>query len=362
MGQTLINILLFVVMLSVIISIHEFGHFIVAKMNHVYVYEFSIGMGPLLFQKKGKETVYSIRAIPIGGYCAMAGEDNKENVQEVYKTDAVIPDERTLNHIPWYRQIAIMLAGPVMNFLLAWIIFISLYASLGYRIDPAPAYINTVSPGSPAEAAGLMSGDKILRLTYEDGSFIEPATFTAMVEENMFHKDETVVYTVERGGATVDCKVTPVYDETQDRYLIGISSPEPTVVEIKGMEVIRTANRYFAENAGLIFKVLGKLLRGKGMENLSGPIGIYTATAQEIQYGFISFLALVGVLSLNIGIMNLLPIPIFDGGRILIALIEAILRKPLSEKVKNAIMSASLGLILLLMVVVTFNDISRLFR
>ena len=112
----------------------------------------------------------------------------------------------------------------------------------------------------------------------------------------------------------------------------------------------------------MIFRVLAKLIRGKGLENLSGPIGIYEATAQGVQYGFLSYLSLIGILSLNIGIMNLLPIPVFDGGRIFITLIEMVLRRSLSDKVKNAIMSASVILILALMVFVTFNDITRLFH
>ena len=360
--QTLITLLLFVIMLSLIISIHEFGHFIVAKLNHVYVYEFSIGMGPVLWQKKGKETMYSIRALPIGGYCAMAGEDDKANVQEVYKTDEPVPPERTLPRIPRLRQIAVMLAGPVMNFLLAFVIFVILFATLGYRTESPEPYISKVTPGSPAETAGIKEGDLIVRLAYEDGTVFEPKTFDAMVEENVYHAGEKVTYTVLREGKEFTTVVEPVFNEEENRYLIGIYSMPTVVIEIKGMEVVGAAGRYFAENSGMIFRVLAKLIRGKGLENLSGPIGIYEATAQGVQYGFLSYLSLIGILSLNIGIMNLLPIPVFDGGRIFITLIEMVLRRSLSDKVKNAIMSASVILILALMVFVTFNDITRLFH
>lgn len=358
--NTLLSILAFVVMLSIIISIHEFGHFIMAKAFHVYVFEFSIGMGPKLWQKKKGETRYTLRAIPMGGYCAMAGEDEGANIQDADGTEVQVPEERTLGHLPWYKQILVMLAGPAMNCLLAIVLFIGIYASIGYKVIQPEPVISTVLSGSPAEQAGLQSGDRILSITYSDGTVLEPETFYDVVEENLYHHDEAV-YTILREGETLTFRIMPEYSEENQSYLIGITAPEATTEKLTGWGVIQTANEYFVDNMTLILKVLKRLARGQGFENLSGPIGIYSATAQNIQYGFISWVALVGLLSLNVGVMNLIPIPLFDGGRILIALIEGIRRKPLSLQVKNALMTISMIFVFALIILVTYNDVARLF-
>ena len=356
--NTVVTILCFILMLSAIILIHEFGHFIFAKIFKVYVYEFSLGMGPQLLKWKGKETIYSLRLLPIGGYCAMAGEDEKENLQDV-ANKIEVPKERTITNIHWFKKILIMFAGPAMNFLLAWLIFIGIYANVGYKVINPPAYVNGVVEGSPAQAAGFEYGDQIEKVTYSDGTYIVPEDFYDIINENLYHHDE-MTYTISRNGETIDITVTPVYNETDQKYEVGIILPESETVKLDGLGVIKAATDYFGDASTLIFKVFKKLFRGIGLENLSGPIGIYSATATELQYGFTSFMALVGVLSLNIGIANLIPIPMFDGGRILITIIEAIIRRPLPPKVVNALMSASLILILLLFAFVTYNDIARL--
>ncbi|MCF0112077.1 MAG: site-2 protease family protein [Erysipelotrichaceae bacterium] len=344
--------LYFIVMLGGIILLHEFGHFIFAKLFGVYVYEFALGMGPTLFKWEGKETKYSIRLLPLGGYCAMAGEEANDEAQG-------IPENRLYSGLSGIKKIIILAAGPLMNFILAWFLFVGIYLGLGEIVDPPLPYINGVIEESPAQAAGFEFGDKIVKITFSDGSDIEPNDFYDIIQAISAHHDEAV-YTVERAGELKDITVTPQYVEEEDRYIIGITMPEANVRKLTIGECFTAGTEYFTDAVSLLFEVIGQLFHGIGLDTLSGPIGIYTATAEQIEYGFVSYLSLVGLLSLNIGIMNLIPVPMFDGGRILLTAIEMIIGKRLPKKLENALMLGSLGLVLLLFVYSTANDIIRL--
>ena len=198
------TIIYFLLLLSVIITIHEAGHLLAAKKFNVYCYEFSFGMGPLLWQKKTKETKYSVRAIPIGGYVSMAGETDAD---ELYP-DVEVPDERRLINRPWWQRIIILLAGVTMNFLLAWVIFSIVYLSQGVYTESPPAVVGSVRENSPAERAGFEPGDIILEIRKEDGDSVRPKTFMDM--QTFFMDDtETVTYTVKRGEEVLQLEVVP---------------------------------------------------------------------------------------------------------------------------------------------------------
>ena len=350
------TIVYFLLLLTVIISIHEFGHLLAAKLFGVYCHEFSFGMGPLLLKKKGKETQYSIRAIPIGGYVAMAGDETN---QEVYP-DVEVPVDRTLPNKPWWQKVIIMLAGVTMNFLLAFLIFSMVMLSYGEVQLSPKAIVGEVVENSPAAKAGFEVGDVIVKITQEDGRSIEPKTFSDMQTFGIGY-DGKEVYTVDRNGTIIDLEVIPELDEESGLYLIGIRSGEPEVISVNFLNCWKYGFTHMIDMMKTMFTTIGTLIRGRGLNQLSGPVGIYQAAGTYAKQGFSVFLQLMAMLSVNIGIFNLLPLPVLDGGQVVITLVEAIARRQISEKIKTAVMAACWVLLIALMLYVTWNDIMKLF-
>lgn len=354
----LINIVLFILLLSMIILIHEGGHMLVAKACGVYCYEFSFGMGPVIFQKRGKETRYSIRALPIGGFVSMAGEPDGD---EAYPDDVVPDDRRLINKKPW-QKILIMLAGVFMNFVLAWVIFSLIILTGGvFRTSP-DAVVASVVENSPAEEAGFRPGDRILKITKADGSSVEPKSYIDMQAFNSGYSG-VETYTVERNDKTLTLTVTPEYNSEEQTYLIGIMAPEAKEIPISFLNCWKYGIVEMGELVSITFTTLaGLIFHGSGTENLSGPVGIYQATGTYAKMGFASYMFLVAELSLSVGIFNLLPLPVLDGGQVVITLIEWICHRQLNQKVKTAIMLVCWALLIALMLFVTWNDVSRLIQ
>lgn len=350
------TVIYFLILLSLIIIIHEFGHFITAKMFHVFVYEFSIGMGPCLFKHKGKETQFSIRAIPIGGYVSMAGEEDGDAAYP----DVEVPAGRRLTEKKPWQKIIIMLAGVFNNFVLAYLIFtFVLLGQGGIQLSP-PAVVASVVEGSPAEKAGFEAGDIIQKIVKEDGSSVSPKTYMDMQSFSAGY-DGQEVYTIERDGQELTITVTPEYDEESGSYLIGITGPSAPVQEVNllncwyygGYEMVSITRLMLTTLAGLFF-------HGSNLNQLSGPVGIYNAVGEYASMGFSTFMLLVGELSLNVGIFNLLPLPVLDGGQVVITIIEWIVGRPINNRVKTVIILICWALLIGLMLFVTWNDISRL--
>lgn len=348
------NILIFVVILSIIVIVHEFGHLIAAKKFGVYCSEFSIGMGPAIYQykKDGSETIISIRALPLGGFVQMAGEEGSEIEG--------IPFERTINGIKVWQQVVVMAAGAMMNLLLAFVVFTGIVMVDGVVSVPSDPIIGTVSENSPAATVGMMENDKIVKMILPDGSEVVPETFDDLIEGMAGYEIGNVIYTIERNGTMIDFSVQPKYDEELNRYLVGFSAA-PKYREIVWYESFYYGGEMLIEMSGSVIQGFGKLLTGTGLKDVSGPVGIYQATSQVAANGLYSLILWLGLLSLNIGIFNLFPVPILDGGRIVLVLIEKMIGHKLSEKVQTAIMMAGLVLIVLLMVFATANDIIKLF-
>lgn len=351
--SNIINIIYFILILSVIIIVHELGHLIAAKRFGVYCKEFSIGMGPVLWQKQKGETAWSVRALPIGGFVAMAGEEGEDEDDELD-----IPYERTINGIKPWKQIIVMAAGAIMNVLLAWVLFIGVTAYQGAISVPGKPIIANVQENSAAAKGGMKAGDEIIKVQQGKES-IQPKTFDEVVEFIQFYNGETT-FTVLRDGKQVDVKFTPTYVKDQRKYVMGVLQ-QNEIKKISFVESFRYGTEKMVDSVTTIFRSLGKLVQGVGLNSLSGPVGIYQVTAQITQAGLLSTLALVALLSVNVGIFNLLPIPILDGGRIFIVLIETLIGRKLSERVQNAIMMAGLFMIIGIMVLATWNDISQMF-
>lgn len=355
--QLIIGIIAFILMLSVIVIIHEWGHFMVARHYGVYCHEFSIGMGPALYQKKGKETTFSIRAIPFGGYVMMAGEEDGSQDEQEDDWLKNVPDDRRLNHKPWPQQICIMLAGIFMNLVLAWVIFVGVAMARGYVVEPAKPVVYKIQENSPAQQAGLQKDDRILKATSGTES-IKPETQYDLLEWMQYHHD-TIILTVRRDQSTFETQIKPQYDKENSIYTIGYQAIA-YAKNIQWYEAFGVGTQDFAESSTAIFQSLNMLIHGQGYENLSGPVGIFSVTSRTTQMGVLAYLSLFAMISLNIGIFNAIPIPALDGGRVLITLIEAIFRRKVNQQVVEKIIMVSFALLMMLFVFATYNDIVRI--
>lgn len=358
--QTIINIIVFFLILGAIVLIHELGHFLTAKLFGVYCAEFSIGMGPKLFSKKKGETEYQIRALPIGGYVAMAGEADQED-NEIMKD---VPYERTLKGIKTWKKCVIMLAGVFMNFVLALVLLIGIYSFV--EVQTNTSEIGSVVKNKGAALAGIEAGDVINKITINNEEHII-ASFSDIQEvldnENLQLDTDTVTMKVglTRNKHYLEKEVTAKYNNETKSYVMGITA---ATKKLTFVEAIRQGINQFIEYALLIFTTLGKLITDMThtVSQLSGPVGIYTVTAQVTQTGSIStLLSLTALLSTNIGMFNLLPIPGLDGSQVLFALIEKVIRREIPTRIKYALQMAGLILVFGLMIFVTVNDIGKFF-
>ena len=351
----MLTFIMFILLFTVLIMVHEAGHLIAAKKFGVYCYEFSFGMGPLLFSKKFKETQYSIRALPIGGYVAMAGEEGDD---EVYP-GVQVPEGRRITDQVWWKRAIIQLAGIFNNILLAYFIFcMVVLAAGGISTSPEPV-VDSVIAGSAAEAAGFEAGDRIIEIQKEDGSSIKPAEFIDM--QTFITDDSTLTITVERDGTEEVFTVTPEYSEEEERYMIGVNAPEGKVTEVNLLNCWYYGAYEMVMLTRLMFQAIINIFQGAGLSNLSGPVGIYQATETYVKMGFESYMLLIAQLSLNLGIFNALPLPVLDGGQFVITVAEAVTRRRLNEKIRVGLMLTCWALLIGLMIYVTWNDVVRLF-
>ena len=346
----IITILLLFIILGIIISIHEFGHFIAAKKSGVYVDEFSLGMGPLLFKHKPKksETTYSLRLLPIGGYVSMA---EKEDKKSKIKKDRVLENKKFIN-IFW-----VLINGVVFNFLLAIVFFF--ISGLLYGKPVSEPVISSVLENGAAYKAGIEAGDRILEVngvnikTWDD--FILEASAKKL-------KDNYEFVIEKPNKDIIKYNLVPEVKEENGEQVRVFGIVSEGVQYHKGFKnALSYAFVGTYDNSKTIFRILGSLFTGEvSVKNLSGPVGIYSVVDQVKSTGLRALLYLTAYLSINVGIINLLPIPVFDGGRIFILIIEKIIRRKTGEKLELALNYIGFGLMILLMLYVTWNDIVRL--
>ena len=349
--MNLLSLLYFILILGSIVLVHEFGHFFFSKLFGVYVYEFSIGMGPKLFhyKKKNGETEYCIRLIPIGGFVSLAGEDADDNKK--------IPEDRKLYAKPVWQRLIIMIAGAMNNFIFAIIILFIIGLINGTPITKPE--ISNVTEDYPAYEAGIESGDTILSI---NGTKISSYSDVQLFIQTCKGKKVDFVL-IDKEGKRKEVEVLPkeVKDEEDNiSYVVGIQFE--TKVE-KGF--VSSVKYAFTETYSIYRTMLItlKLLftGGVSVKDMSGPVGIYTIVDSQASGGIFNLLYLLGYLSINIGAINLVPFPAFDGGRVLFLIIEKIIGKKISSKVEGIVNTVGFGLLILLMVYVTFNDVLRLF-
>lgn len=320
-----------------VILFHEFGHFIVAKAVGVRVNEFSIGMGPKLIQTKQGETDYTLRALPIGGYVAMEGEEDTSD------------DPRSFHQAAVWKRFLIIVAGAFMNFVLAFLVLLLVFGLRGEQTTT----IESFSENSALQEAGFLPGDTITNI---DGVAITDWTTLTETVDGLTPNTPVIIQAT-RGGETIEEEVTPYFDEQEQRVLIGVL---PTMERNLG-SVVSNAASYFGVIMGAMFQFLKSLVGGGvGIGELSGPVGIISTINQASQMGLFSVLMLLAFISINVGVFNLLPIPALDGGKILFLLVEAVRGKPIPPEKENVIHLIGFMLLMGLILVVTFQDVMRL--
>ncbi len=325
------------VVLGILIIVHELGHFMVAKALDVKVLEFSIGMGPKIFQVKRGETDYSLRGLPLGGYVKMEGEDEKSE------------DDRSFSKKPVPSRIAVLFAGSFMNFIFAIVVLTAIFLNIGM----VTTVIDDVTPGSPAYEAGIEEGDEIRAINGER------TTTSGTVNSVINRNEEEVVVTVLREGEELNLTMMPELDEELERRMIGVRF----AVEHSFGAAFRGSIRETFGIVREIFGFLSRIITGDAdvSREVAGPVGIVSIVGEATRAGFINVALLSAFISVNLGIMNLLPIPALDGSRILFALIEAVRGKPIDPEKEGMVHLVGFGLLMILLVLITYQDILRLF-
>ena len=345
------TIIYFILILGGIVFFHELGHFLFAKKAGVYIYEFSIGMGPQLFKWKSKkdETMYSIRLLPIGGFVQMAGEE--------IDPDENIPKEKRMQSKTWLQRFSIMIAGIFFNFVLA--IVLLFVVGLINGTPQKETYIGIIDKNSSAYNAGLRENFEILQVNGKKASTKDILSLELIANVK---KEVEVKYKDENGNVEIaKFKADTVDENGTTNYKYGFS-----LINQKQRGFFSSIKYAFTKTIELIeymFFVIWYLITGKiSLTNLSGPIGIFTMVGETAKEGLINLVYLMAIISVNVGFINFLPLPAFDGGRILFLIIEKIKGSPVNPKIENIIHTVGLGLLMLLMVFITYNDILRIFR
>lgn len=350
----MVSILSAIVVLGVLILVHEFGHYVVARIINVKVLKFSLGFGPKIFGIKGKETEYLVSAVPLGGYVKLYGEESEEEVLE--------EPQRAFSKQTPFKKIAIVVAGPLFNFFFAILIFI-LFNFFGFQT--LSNIVGDVKDGYPAKMAGLQKNDKIVKINQKNVRTWEEISNIIKTGGN-----NTLEVVFEREGKLYFTKINPkvekiknVFGEEVELPVLGIVSSDKLIkISYPIHESIYRGFKQFYELTKLTLLTVEKLIkRTVPVSSLGGPIMISQLAGETAKSGIYTFLAFMALLSVNLGVLNLLPIPVLDGGHIVLFLIEAIMRKPVSEKFKEAYTYVGMMIIILLTVTVFYNDIMRIF-
>jgi len=349
----------FIIVLGILIFFHELGHFLVAKISGVKVLKFALGFGPKLVARTFGDTEYSIRYVPLGGFVKMLGED--ENDEEA---KSLPPEEakKSFENQAVLIRIAIVAAGPVFNLILAFILFSGLFLISGQRVIVPE--IGQITEGMPAHKAGLKKGDIVVAI---EGKNIE--TWSEMKDMVQPSAGKPLRITVQRGDRLLTLTIVPqpkvvknMFGQETQTALIGIVSSGKTIkIQFGPLEATRKATIETWKWVKLTCMVVVKLFQGViPLKEVGGPILIGHMAGKLAQDSFINLIPFMAIISVNLAILNLFPIPILDGGLIIFLLIEMVLGKPLSPKMREIAMKTGLFLLVFLMLVITFNDLSRI--
>lgn len=345
----ILKYILAIIMICMIVLVHESGHFLIAKMNGIVAKEFFIGIGPTIYKKQRGETLFSIKAFPFGGACVFGNEEDIED-----------PTTNSYLSANVYARIATIFAGPFFNFLLAFVLSLFVIGATGYT----GTTVTEVTPGSPAWEAGLEPGDLITRFDGQKVYMYGEITFATM-----YNNGEPVDVVYKRDGKLYSTTVTPHYDEDYKRMMIGItfSSGDSKPNALETIKYSYANVRYWIK---LSIQSIKMLFTGVvSINELSGPVGVANmvsdvyeeASGYGIKVIIYSLLDFAILITANLGVMNLLPFPALDGGKLVFLFIEAVRKKPVKREVEGMISFIGVVLLLLLMVFVMYNDIRKIF-
>ncbi len=376
------TIILFLIIFGIVVISHEFGHFIVARRNGIRVLEFSVGMGPTLFSYTKNGIKYSLKLLPIGGACMFDGEDGmtvkeEEESGSMHRRAAIdaeaplpkdVPEIQTESYgvafteAGVWKRIAAVFAGPFFNFILAFVVAVILTAFLGADLP----VVGQISEDSAAAEAGLMPGDVITQINHEKIHFYREVAVISSL-----NKGEPLEIHYERNGSKGVAEVSPRYDEQAGRYYIGIRGGGE-FLDCNPLQVFQYGFYEVEYWVKLTYKSLAMLVKGQvSKDDVSGPVGIAQLVGESYDqaeesygtaYAILTMLQIVVLLSVNLGIMNLLPIPALDGGRLVFMLVEVVRGKPVPPEKEGMVHFAGLVVLMVLMVFIMYNDIMRLVR
>ncbi len=329
----MVTVLISLIVFGLVVLVHEFGHFAVAKLSGITVHEFSIGMGPKIFGKKSGDTSYSLRAIPLGGYVKMEGEDEESESEGSFSSKS----------IP--KRMAVILAGAFMNFVLAFVVFVIYFMIIRTPINT----IGEVIDGSPAQNAGIVQNDIITEI---DGKKIDDwQGVTKAVSES---SNKEIVIKVERNGVEKTIQTEPEIKE--GRKIIGIVP----ATKLSLIDSVKNSVKLLFEMIKMMFEFIGRAIRGGvSTDEVSGPLGVYHAIGTAAKAGLIQIILITGFLSVNLGFFNLLPIPALDGSRFVFLLIEAIRGKKLDPQKEGLVHIIGFTLLIGFTIFITYKDILK---
>ncbi len=376
MNSPILTIVSFILIFTVVVVSHEFGHFLIARINGIRVNEFSIGMGPALFRKKGKMTELVIRLLPIGGACIFDGEDGKERVIETQETEdneteqkdgkkgrkRFKPQARSFQEAPVWGRIAAVVAGPLFNIILAYLLSLIVVWFTGVSTP----VVDDVYEGYPAEAAGLKAGDEIVKIDGHATHLWDDVRIYTLLSSG-----DTLHITFLRNGEKMETDITPYLDPKSDSYYIGIAHKVDNILDCRNLKVLKYSWHNVEFWLSATIQSLKYMIGGHArLDDLAGPVGVANIIDDTIEQAspagaftvILSMLNIAILLSVNLGVLNLLPIPALDGGRLLFLLFEAISGRKVPPEKEGFVHLIGFVLLMILMVVVLINDIGRFFR
>jgi regulator of sigma E protease len=345
----IVSFISFVIVIGICVLIHEYGHYITARLLGVQVHEFAFGMGPVVKQierQNGSRMLWSWRLFPVGGFCRLAGMGEESG------EETVLPG-MGFNEQPAWKRFLILLNGSLGNIVLALFLTALFLYGHGY-MDMNDTKIGTLMEGFPAERAGFHTGDRIVRVNGEP--VYEWREMSASLREAAREGD--VTFTVERGEKTLTITTPIPFSKEHGNPMLGIT---PALKRYTALGAVQNAAGYIGQMTTLLLRGLWDWIARKQEMEVTGPIGIASMSGQAMRGGAWSFVTFLAMISLNLGLLNLLPFPALDGGRIVFVLLEMLLRRRLPERVENWIHTTCFVLLLILMAIVTWQDIYRLF-
>jgi regulator of sigma E protease len=354
----LFSIFIFIIVVSIIVFVHEFGHYIIAKICGVKILEFSIGFGPILYKISDKHgTIWKICAIPAGGYVKMYGDDNAASVPD-FENEQNLDKSKTFQHKNVLQRIAIVFAGPLFNYLFAIILLTLIYSTFGYK--ESSNIIKDVVVNSPAAQAGIVAGDEIISVNNK-----KTANFQDIMQVIMLHQANPIDIIYKRSGLEGQVNIVPqetyIKDENDKEskiFRIGIVASEPIEMKLSLWSAYLKSVDVAYNVSSMTLSAIGQMIIGdRDTKDLGGPIKIAQYSSKSFAMGFLPFIWFIAMLSINLGLINLLPIPLLDGGHLLFYFIELIIGRPVPKKIQQ--FCFRIGLILLMMIFIfsVVNDI-----